>query len=118
MSETDPKSTNPNTAAPNRRKAERRYYKTTIFLHKGEHGLGQVITGQLLNVSTTGVAVLARGEFEPREELYLALLDPRRETITEVRGTIQWIREEAAGVVRCGIWFHKNLTNEQVARIA
>lgn len=101
----------------NRRRAERRFFKTTVFIHPGEQGLGPTSSGRLINVSTTGAAVLARGSFTVGEGLYLALLNPRRETIREVQGTIRWLHPVAHDVFRFGFVFTGPLTSHEVSRI-
>lgn len=105
-------------AGENRRGAPRRYFKATACLHQGEHGLARAITGRLLNVSQTGAALLARGAFAEGERLYVALLNPYRETVTESRGTVRWLSEEAGGVYRLGVAFDQALTSDQIALIA
>jgi hypothetical protein len=101
----------------NRRQAARRMYKTQAFCQKGFDGLGDILPGQLVNVSQSGAQVLVRGEFADGEVFYLALLNPRRQTIADVRSTVRWCSEEAPGVRRIGLEFVRPLTDEELGAV-
>jgi hypothetical protein len=100
-----------------RRQAQRRYYKTQAICHKGKDGLGDVVTGQLLNLSAAGAQVLVRAGFDENEELYLALVNPRRQTIAELHGAVRWRQPEGPGVLRIGIAFDRLLTDEELSAV-
>lgn len=100
-----------------RRQAQRRYYKTQAICQKGKDGLGDVVTGQLLNLSTSGAQVLVRAGFDANEEFYLALVNPRRQTIAELYSTVRWRQPEGPGVLRIGVAFDRLLTDEELSAV-
>jgi hypothetical protein len=101
----------------NRRLAPRRMYKTQAFCQKGRDGLGEMLACQLLNLSNDGAQVLVRGEFSDGDVFYLALLSPRRQTIADVKSTVRWRAEEAPGVLRIGLSFDRQLTDDELATV-
>jgi hypothetical protein len=103
--------------AEDRRQAPRRFYKTQAVCQKGQDGLGEVVTGQIINISAKGAHVLVRGDFESNETFFLALVNPRRETIAEIRGTVCWCEREGPGVFRIGVEFDGTLTDKQLTNV-
>ncbi|MFO0948306.1 MAG: PilZ domain-containing protein [Planctomycetota bacterium] len=101
----------------NRRQAERRYFRSTVILHPGSQGLGNLSTGHLLNVSTSGAAIMTRGTYSVGERLYLAIQNPRRETVREIQGEIRWVQHVAHDVHQFGLAFREPLTLGEISRI-
>lgn len=100
-----------------RRALPRRNFKTLALCQRGENGLGEIVTGHLLDVSTGGASLLVRYHFKEGEVFYLAFVNSQRETIADCRSTVRWQRNEAPGVFRMGVMFDQPLTDEEVANI-
>lgn len=99
------------------RGAARRYFRTSVYCHRGVDGLGEVISGQLLNVSTTGALVLARDLFAIDEVFYLALVNSRRETLAERRCRVVRFTPEGEEACRIGVSFEVPLEDDILTRI-
>lgn len=96
-----------------RRQARRRFYKTQAMCHRGRDGLSELVTGQILDLSAGGARVLVRGEFADDEFLYLALVNPRRDTVAEISARVCRREQEGPGVMRIGVAFERPLTNDE-----